>query len=297
MKKTTLYLCVIFFLGNSLQAQELCSLIKEASVSNCQGNYEKTETALRELIEHFPNHNLASEFKLSLGQALFYNGKYEESKELLLKLMEQIPDTTDHNYKLIACPTSYDDNISDSQFGCLRIVFPETNNDIKHDALLILSNIAVIKKDPLTSIEYLKLAKTKYLKNSDCGNGINMIQGYLAIKLAKSYLMNNDTLRALQELLPEISNWDADYEEIRDLCKLCVSSLYSDQELDDIIEETVNSLEIKETETSGRIYKLLSYRFLDKKINFRGYYDQVNLEALPDLKLKLQEQLTSALKE
>ncbi len=284
------------FLGLTLQGQEECSLIERASVASCKGDLNETESALRELIKDFPNHNLSEEFKLKLGETLYQSGKYNESKELLSELFEQIPDTTPRNYELIKCPTNYDSQFPERKYGCLRIVFPEDNIHIKHDILLVLSDIAIHDKEPKTSIEYLELASSKYFKNNGCGNGINMVEGYLAIKLAESYMLDKDTLSALTELIPQTRNWDADLDRIKELTQQCISALYTEEETKKIIQEASSSLHIEEIENTGRTFKVYNYQLFDKKLRYTTIRPGDNqTETIDDFRENLSKQLTEAL--
>ena len=87
MKPMISFIMLSCIVTTSLQAQDYCTLIKAASVSNCAKDFRKTEIALKEIIKHFPNENLIPEIRLSLGQILFKTGKYDASSKILSNLL------------------------------------------------------------------------------------------------------------------------------------------------------------------------------------------------------------------
>lgn len=293
MKKIIGLFILIHWLAVQSKSQELCSLIESASVANCKEDYKETQSALQLLIEKYPKHDLIEELNLRLGQTLFHLGQYEESKKHLSNLLDQISDTAKERISLIDCPTNYDQQFPNKKFGCFRIVFPEENKHIKHDALLVLSDIALIQNDPKASIKYLELAGSKYFKNHYCGNGNRMVNQFITTKKVNSYLLLPDTLGALKELIKGINNLDA---EAFELSHLCASRLYSDEELEKIIVDASNSLHIKIIGKGERKYKLFYYTIFNQNTRYNSFYgNKANLEDLPKVRQQLSQRLSEVL--
>ncbi len=265
-----------------------CDLLKNASISYCNNDYNTSIKNLLEFREKFPKHALIEEVNQQIGHLYFLKLDFEKSKMELTTLINGKPiGEVNDEYKALECVTNYDS----SNFKCMRIVFPEPYTHLQHLACLDLFEIFKKEKQYDKSLEYLQLADKKYIYNTFSGNGNNMIKIAMALRYKEIYLLKVDTNAAIKELSNEIFTIEVGHSEIIQSLKTLLFLKYTPEQILAEVNNAINSIHQQEKVVNDKKYSWFEMNLFGHTIQIPSTYSEFGrIETVVKMKEKIKKE-------
>lgn len=274
-------LIIFFFIFSSNVFGQLsqCDILKNASISFCNNDYETSLYYLLDFRQKFAEHALIDEVNQQIGHLYYLKTDFEIAKQEL----NVFTDTTfkarnKDEYDALECPTNYDS----SAFQCMRIVFPELYVNLQHYSCIDLYDIYKKEKQYDKALKYLILADSKYSYIGDCSIDLDNHDIELVLYFKEIYLLKNDTNSAIKAMVRGLFKHGSD--SVYNSLKYFANKKYTLNQKAAEIEKAKKSFRQREFIGEEHIYKLYEMTLFDQTIiiptDMINYYKIKSIEEI-----------------
>lgn len=252
-----------------------CDQLKKAAEEICSKDFTNAINSLESFKQEFPNSDLISSIELTLGIIHTDMKDFDKAEKIYKDLINNYKNGS---HQSVACGFLVDfikqENIGTDEELCyfeniVSIAYSDSEESIKHYALLNLSRLYRETNRLEKALTYLDKAQTIGKFRARCGNGIALELMGDALDYAEIYKLMGEPNKALEYLLPVAFNGRYFGEDSR-VVQYANEILQENYEMDYIqseLDKSISNLEFEDYTDRDRTYKKYVIYFLDVKIS------------------------------